>query len=127
MSPPIDSKISKLRSAGRALDYDMDEIQEKGMLDLTNPAYLAGGQVVSAVTNLPLDRMFKKYNNIEAALREDQETWKSMALALGWSEWELESASDEEISFLKGMFKKGSFKKSGTFKKGSFKKSNFGE
>jgi len=88
MSPPIDSKISKLRQAGRTFEYDMDEVQSMGW-SLDNPAYLATGQVISATTNIPLDRLFKKYNNIEAALNEDTEDWQSVALALGWTEWSL--------------------------------------
>jgi len=88
MSPPIDSKISKLRSAGRTFEYDMKEVKSAGW-SLDNPAYLAGGQIISATTNVPLDRLFKKYNNIEAALDEDTEDWQSVALALGWTEWSL--------------------------------------
>jgi hypothetical protein len=88
ISPPIDSKVSKLRSAGMTLDYNMDEIKEKGF-SLDNPAYLAAGQVTSALVNLPLDRLFKKYNNLEAAMRDDTENWQAIALSMGWSEWEL--------------------------------------
>ena len=122
ISPPVDSKISKLRGAGKIMDYEMKEIREKGPFDLTNPAYLAGGQVVSAITNVPLDRAFKKYNNISDAMKDDQETWKSIALSLGWSEWELESKSDSDIiDMIKGKFG------TGKFKKGKFKKGKFGE
>ena len=88
ISPPIDSKIAKLRSAGLTLDYDMKEIQSKGF-SLDNPAYLAGGQVISALTNIPLDRVFQKYDNIAAALGEDTESWQKIALLLGWREWQL--------------------------------------
>ena len=31
---------------------------------LDNPAFLAGGNVVSALTNIPLDRVVKKVNNV---------------------------------------------------------------
>jgi len=88
MSPPIDSKITKLRSAGRTFEYDMKEVKAAGW-SLDNPAYLAVGQIVSATTNVPIDRLFKKYNNIEAALDEDTEDWQSVALSLGWTEWSL--------------------------------------
>jgi hypothetical protein len=88
MSPPIDSKITKLRSAGRTFEYDMKEVKAAGW-SLDNPAYLAAGQIISATTNVPIDRLFKKYNNIEAALDEDTEDWQSVALSLGWTEWSL--------------------------------------
>ncbi len=87
-SPPLDSKVTKFRSALRTLNWEKDEIAEKGF-SLDNPAYLAGGQILSAFTNIPLDRVIKKYNNLDKAFEQETETWESIALALGWSEWEI--------------------------------------
>ena len=87
-SPPLDSKVTKFRSALRTLNWNADEIAEKGF-SLDNPAYLAGGQIVSAFTNIPLDRVIKKYNNLDRAFEQETETWESIALVLGWSEWEI--------------------------------------
>jgi len=87
-SPPISSKIARTRSAFRTLSWDIDEIVEKGF-SLDNPAYLAGGQILSAGLNIPLDRVFKKYNNLAAAMREDIEVWQKIALFSGFGEWEL--------------------------------------
>ena len=87
-SPPLDSKVTKFRSALRTLNWNADEIAEKGF-SLDNPAYLAGGQIVSAFTNIPLDRVVKKYNNLDRAFEQETETWESIALVLGWSEWEI--------------------------------------
>ena len=54
LSPPVSSKLRKLMSAGRAFSYK--KIREKMTgFGLDNPAYYAGGQIVSAVTNIPLD------------------------------------------------------------------------
>ena len=88
-SPPISSKVTKLRSAFRSLSWDADEIAKKGF-SLDNPAYLAGGQILSASLNIPLDRVFKKYNNMSSAMREDVETWQRIALFSGWADWEIE-------------------------------------
>ena len=87
-SPPIDSKVTKFRSALRTFSWNAEEIRETGF-NLKNPAYLAGGQVISAFTNIPMDRVFRKINNIKAAGRADTEAWQSLALLAGWSEWEL--------------------------------------
>ena len=87
-SPPIDSKVTKFRSALRTFSWNAEEIRETGF-NLKNPAYLAGGQVISAFTNIPMDRVFRKINNIRAAGRADTEAWQSLALLAGWSEWEL--------------------------------------
>ncbi len=91
MSPPIDAKLSKLRSAGAIFDYEMDEVKSQGY-SLDNPAYLAGAYVVSASTNIPLDRVIKKYQNVEAALTEDLEMWQRVAMMLGWSEWQIQTS-----------------------------------
>ena len=66
----------------------MDDIKNKGW-SLDNPAYLAGGNVVSAATNIPLDRVVKKLNNVVASGQEDIALYKRIALLAGWSEWEL--------------------------------------
>jgi len=89
ISPPISSKISKLRSAGRTWDWNKKEIYEKGW-SLDNPAWLAIGQVVSASTNLPLDRGIRKITNLKDAADGENEEWQRIANVLGWQTWELE-------------------------------------
>jgi hypothetical protein len=46
-------------------------------------------KVITATTNLPLDRVFKKVNNLKTAASEDAEAWQSIAMILGWPEWQL--------------------------------------
>ena len=88
ISPPIASKLQKMQSAGRAFDWNIDEIKSKGF-SLDNPVFLAGGNVVSASTNIPLDRVVKKLNNLKAASDAEVATYKRIALLMGWNEWEL--------------------------------------
>ncbi len=88
LSPPVSSKLSKLRAAGRAYSWNKKEIMEKGF-SLDNPAYLAAGQVIAATTNIPLDRAFKKIDNIRKASSSDYEAWARIAMLAGWSDWEL--------------------------------------
>jgi len=90
LSPPISSKVTKMRSALRTIEWDAREIRNKGF-SLDNPAYLAGGQILSATTNIPLDRVIKKGNNIADAVGEQSEYWQKVALLLGWPMWDLES------------------------------------
>jgi hypothetical protein len=98
ISPPISSKIRKIRSAGRTWDWNKKDIKEKG-LSLDNPAFLAAGQLVSATTNVPLDRGIKKLTNIKDALDTENEEWMRVANALGWSKWELEWAKNKKLSY----------------------------
>ena len=88
ISPPISSKVQKLRSAGRTASWNMKDIKSKGF-SLDNPAYLATGNVVSAAFNVPLDRVLKKVENLKNASDSEIEAYKRIALALGWSDWEL--------------------------------------
>tara|TARA_R110000851_G_scaffold38530_1_gene98855 strand:+ start:1 stop:843 length:843 start_codon:yes stop_codon:yes gene_type:complete len=94
ISPPISSKIGKLRSAGRTWDWNKKEIMNKGW-SLDNPAYLAAGQVVSAATNVPLDRGIRKLQNLKDASDAENEEWMRVANALGWAKWELEWQKDK--------------------------------
>jgi len=87
-SPPIDSKVSKLKAAGYMVDKYGDDIIDKGFA-IDNPAYEAASKVVSATTNVPLDRVFTKANNISAAMGEDAEVWQRVAMMLGWPEWQI--------------------------------------
>jgi len=96
LSPPISSKVSKLRSAGRTFSWNAKEIKEKGF-SLDNPAYLAGAQVLSAGANIPLDRLIKKGNNIADAVSDESEYWQKIALLSGWSKWELETPKKKKL------------------------------
>ena len=89
-SPPIGSKISRLRAAAWQFDSKKrrQEMFDKGF-SLDNPAYLAGAKVVSATTNVPLDRILLKFDNLSGIMDEDTETWQKFALAAGWPKWQL--------------------------------------
>jgi hypothetical protein len=88
LSPPLNSKIRKGMSAARAFTYKNTREQMEGY-SLDNPAYLAISQIISAGGNIPLDRLFKKLNNLKTMTEEETKTWQAFALALGYSEWDL--------------------------------------
>jgi hypothetical protein len=93
IAPPVSSKLSKINQAARSYEWDKEEMKEKGW-SLDNPAYLAGANVISALTNVPLDRGIKKANNVVNATDSDLETWERLALLGGWQDWEI--GIDEE-------------------------------
>jgi hypothetical protein len=111
ISPPISAKYSRLVQAGKSYDWNKDEMKTKG-LSLDNPAFLAGGNVLSALTNIPLDRAIKKANNVVQATSQDLETWERIALLGGWQAWELGIKEEK---------KKKKKKKRGTLKSGKIK------
>lgn len=88
ISPPIQSKAQKVRSALKSYEWNKDEMLNKGF-SLDNPAYMAGANIISAGFNVPLDRVVKKVNNIAASTQEDISPLERSMLIAGWSEWEL--------------------------------------
>ena len=99
-SPPLGSKISKIKGGFRSFSWNRKEIQSKGY-SLDNPAYLAGAQIVTGFTNVPLDRVAKKINNIRGIYSEKSARWQKVALGLGWSTWDVDlgyyGGFDEEV------------------------------
>jgi len=95
-SPPISSKISKLRQAAWQFDSKKrrEEIYEKGF-SLDNPAYEALSKVISATTNVPLDRLYSKGENIQAALSDESDWWQKVAMLAGWPEWQIMDNKDK--------------------------------
>ena len=87
-SPPLDAKIRKLTSGANTLSWEREKMSEEGF-NLNNPAYLAVAQVVSGLTNLPLDRAITKINNLRAASSDSSAKWQKVALLMGWSAWDL--------------------------------------
>jgi len=87
-SPPLGSKIQKINSGLRSFSWNMKDIKDKGF-SLDNPAYLAGAQIVTGLTNIPLDRVMKKLNSMRGIVSEQSSLWQKVALGLGWSTWDV--------------------------------------
>ena len=87
-SPAIDSKVRKLRSAAKTFSWNRKEIKSRGF-NLDNPAYLSIAQIISATTNIPLDRAARIMMNLKQAVDKDTEIWQRVALMFGYSGWEL--------------------------------------
>ena len=97
-SPPISSKISRLRAAAWQMDSKKRRKQAMEDFGLDNPGYDAATKVVSAVTNVPLDRLLLKMKNIDAALDEETEWWQSVAMIAGWPEWQIKGKPSKKSS-----------------------------
>jgi len=105
-SPPIGSKISRLRQATWQFDSKKrrQQMMDEGF-SMTNPAFLASAKVVSATTNIPLDRILLKYDNLSSIMDEDTETWQKIALASGWPKWTLETKAQRDQEALDYLIK----------------------
>ena len=51
---------------------------------------MSAAKIISATTNVPLDRVLLKYENISDAVGAETDLWERIALLAGWSKWSLE-------------------------------------
>ena len=98
LSPTVGSKGRKLYGAIQTWKYNKDVIKEMDVLDIDNPIYSIIGNLVSATTNLPLDRAVKKIDNIDAALTEDLSALQRLALLMGWNTWDLDVDDSDVVA-----------------------------
>ena len=87
-SPPISSKLRKIYQSIQTEKFNRDIIKERG-LTLDNPIWSMFGNVVEGATNIPLGRISNKLLNLDNAMDAQHETWKRLALIMGWNTWDL--------------------------------------
>ena len=90
VSPPIGSKLRKVRTGLQTYKYKKKEIEHMDLNDINNPVWSTVTQGVSALTNIPVDRAYNKIMNLQGAFNEDNETWQRIGLSLGWNQWDLD-------------------------------------
>ena len=80
VSPPVGSKLSRAyRGYTSQTIFDKDVIDVKGF-SYDSPIYKVYGNYISAATNIPVDRVVNKLNNIIEATNSQHESWQSMAI-----------------------------------------------
>ena len=94
-SPPIDIKLSKLRQAGLTWKYEGYKHDEANW-GIDDPAYKSAAYVISGLTNVPLDRLISKSENVRSAIEDEQQTWKRVSLLLGWRDYQLNSTEERK-------------------------------
>jgi hypothetical protein len=95
LSPPIGSKLRKIYNAYYAEKYNKGVSEELGFR-VENPKLKKWSSLIEATTNIPLARIMNKANNLEEAITGQHETWKRVALVLGWNMWDLQ-IEDKEL------------------------------
>jgi hypothetical protein len=88
ISPPISSKLSRINQAARSYQWEKEDMATMGF-NIENPAYLASANVISATTNVPVERLFRKIDNVNTAISQDLQTWERLALLGGWPDWQI--------------------------------------
>jgi len=88
-SPTIGSKLRKLYGAIKGKQYNEGAIEKMDLWNPQNPAWASVANLVSALTNLPADRLVNKMNNLFAISADENEWWQNLSLLLGWNTWDL--------------------------------------
>jgi len=97
LSPPVGSKARKMKSGFSTYQYNKDVIDYMPKNTLDNPLWEVIGNIVSSTTNIPLDRVINKTNNIKEAMNSDNEIWQRIALAFGWNRWDMGVENDARV------------------------------
>ena len=96
-SPVIGSKLRKLYSAGNTWNWNRDVISEMG-LDLNNPGFEAGANVIEATTNIPIARLVRKIDNLKEVADSENQHWQRIAHLGGYSSWDVGTEDEEMIA-----------------------------
>jgi len=87
LSPPVGIKARKIYSATQSWKWGKKEREELGILDIDNPAWEVSTGVIEGLSNAPVNRIYNKLQNIGAALDSQNDTWRRIAMVLGWNAW----------------------------------------
>jgi len=128
ISPPVSIKLRKIKGGITDWYYNRWRPEASEPFNINNPNYRAGSKVIAGVSNVPLDRLFQKLENIQGALDATNPTWKRIFMALGWPKWQLENEKEKEERKAKDKAERASIKKTQSgpkFKSANFKKAKF--
>jgi len=89
ISPQIGSKWRKFSKGQNTYVYDRLAIDEMSKFNTKNPLWLATAPVVEGITNVPLNRIISKINNLKEAANGQNEPWQRVAVGAGWSPWDV--------------------------------------
>ena len=89
LSPVLGIKGRKITNAEKTLNYNKSIIEEMSTFDIDNPQWSATTNYVEMATNVPLNRLYNKTQNIRQALNNDHSTWERTLMFLGWSQYNL--------------------------------------
>ena len=126
ISPPLGSKLRKMKKAGDVYDWNQKVIDEMDTFDINNPIWEAGANVIESTTNVPAARAIKKLESIREAFNQDNETWQRIAVIMGWSQWDLgiEGQKRQAVQATKEYLKKKKKDEKAASKKPTTKKSS---
>jgi hypothetical protein len=110
VSPPLGIKARKITNAERTLNYNKKVIEEMSNFDIDNPQWSAVTNYVEATTNVPVNRLYNKTQNVRQALNNQNTAFQRVLMFLGWSQYNLD-IKNEKIEDIKEKIKSEKKKK----------------
>ena len=95
LSPVLGIKARKISNAEKTLNYNKKVIDQMETFDIDNPQWSAVTNYVEAGTNLPLNRLYNKTQNVRQAFNNDHAAWERTLLFLGWSQYNLNLTNEK--------------------------------
>jgi hypothetical protein len=105
VSPPLGIKARKLVNAEKTLNYNKNVISEMETFDIDNPQWSAVTNYVEATTNVPLNRLYNKTQNVRESLDNQHNALERILMFSGWSKWNLGIGDSEKIKEVKETIK----------------------
>jgi hypothetical protein len=115
LSPPLGIKARRIANAEKTLFYNRKVIDEMNFFDIDNPQWSAYTNYVQGVTNLPVNRLYNKVQNLRQALNSENQAYQRLLMFLGWSQYNL-GIKNEKIEKIKESTKLKSKSKTKTTK-----------
>ena len=106
ISPPIGSKLRKVYTGLQQTKFEKDLIDERGWGVMQDgrvhlgPMYGVTGKLVEAGTNIPMDRLVNKIENVSQAMNSQNQAWQRVAVSVGFTPYSVgieDTKGDENI------------------------------
>ena len=104
LSPVLGIKGRKIVNAEKTLNYNKSVIKEMETFDIDNPQWSAVTNYTEAFTNIPLNRLYNKTQNVRQSLNNDHAAWERTLMFLGWSQYNLD-LENKKMEVIKGSVK----------------------
>ena len=104
LSPVLGIKARQIVNAEKTLNYNKKVIDEMETFDIDNPQWSAATSYTQALTNIPLNRLYNKTQNVRQSLNNDHSAWERSLMFLGWSQYNLD-IKNEKMEDIKAVVK----------------------
>jgi len=105
VSPPLGIKARKIVNAERTLNYNKNVMDEMSTFDIDNPQWSANTSYIEALTNIPLNRLYNKTQNVRQSLDNQHAAYQRVLMFSGWSQWNIGLGDSEKIEEVKEVIK----------------------